>query len=62
VGLDAFFVCLGISCIIVALATARAAPDLLSMIERISLADRKGLARTVPPRDYTPGDPPWGRG
>ncbi|HEY2708925.1 MAG TPA: hypothetical protein VGI95_12805 [Caulobacteraceae bacterium] len=61
VGVDAFFICLGISSIIIALAMARAAPDALAMIERITLQSRAPAPRVAPPTDWPPGDPPWGR-
>lgn len=58
IGSDIFFGCLGVSAIIVALATARAIPEALRMIERISIreANAKGVRRPLPPND----GPPWG--
>ena len=57
IGSDIFFGCLGVSAIIVALATARAIPEALRMIERISMNDPKAAARRpAPPSD----GPPWG--
>jgi hypothetical protein len=54
-GPDIFFGCLGVSAIIIALGAARAIPDALKMIERISMHDPKAAARRAP----TDG-PPWG--
>ena len=58
IGSEIFFGCLGVSAIIVALATARAIPEALRMIERITLhdANAKGGRRPAPPSD----GPPWG--
>jgi hypothetical protein len=58
IGSEIFFGCLGVSAIIVALATARAIPEALRMIERISMHDAiaKGGRRPLPPND----GPPWG--
>jgi hypothetical protein len=58
IGSEIFFGCLGVSAIIVALATARAIPEALRMIERISMKDAyaKGARHPVPPND----GPPWG--
>jgi len=60
-GQDVFFGCLGVACIIVALATARAIPEMLRMIERITLADPKYRqhARPLPGPPPAPGSP-WG--
>jgi hypothetical protein len=56
-GPDLFFGCLGVSSIIIALGAARAIPEALRMIERISTFDRKAGAGLPPP----PHDgPPWG--
>ncbi len=54
-GPDIFFGCLGVSAIIIALGAARAIPDALKMIERISMYDPKAAARRAPS-----DGPPWG--
>ena len=56
-GPDIFFGCLGVSAIIIALGAARAIPEALRMVERISTFDRKAAQQRLEPHD---GGPPWG--
>ncbi len=59
-GQDVFFGCLGIASIIVALATARAIPEMLKMVERITMADPKYRQGPQRSGEFIPGAP-WGR-
>ena len=58
-GLAVFYILLGLSCVILALAVAKAIPQILEMIERLVLSTQPPERRRRPP-EPPPGTPPWG--
>ena len=56
--MDVFYGCLGVAAIILALGAVSSIPNVLGLIERITLHDPKAR-RPEPPNG--PSDSPWGR-
>jgi len=57
--MDVFWGCLGVAAIILALGAVRSIPELLAMLERVSLHDPREHRRA--PSSENPPTAPWGR-